>query len=63
MEIQCFSFTLDNIAFTQSNYVDAHMDYELYQNVDKSVHRLFKLPNNNLPIYDLLHGNGIYHFY
>jgi murein DD-endopeptidase MepM/ murein hydrolase activator NlpD len=59
---QFFSFTLDNISFTQSSYVDAHMDYELFQNEDQSVHRLFKLPNNNLPIYNLVHGSGIFHF-
>jgi murein DD-endopeptidase MepM/ murein hydrolase activator NlpD len=57
-----FSFMLDNISFTQSSYVDAHMDYDLYINEDKSVHRLFKLPNNNLPIYTIPNGNGIYHF-
>jgi murein DD-endopeptidase MepM/ murein hydrolase activator NlpD len=57
-----FSFIIDNISFMQTSYADAHMDYELYMNEDKSVHRLFKLPNNNLPIYNTFRSNGIYHF-
>jgi murein DD-endopeptidase MepM/ murein hydrolase activator NlpD len=57
-----FSFELDNISFNQSSNVDAHMDYDLYINEDQSVHRLFKLPNNNLPIYNVSQGNGICHF-
>ncbi len=60
-ETKYFSFILDNIFFVQTSYANAHMDYDLYVNQDKTVHRLFKLPNNNLPIYSIPNGNGLYH--
>jgi murein DD-endopeptidase MepM/ murein hydrolase activator NlpD len=44
-------FTIDAIPFDKTRYVNAHMDYELKSEENKSVHRLFLLPNNKLPIY------------
>ncbi len=46
-----FSFAIDNISFLKTRYINAHMDYELKAIEGRSVHRLFKLPNNRLPIY------------
>jgi murein DD-endopeptidase MepM/ murein hydrolase activator NlpD len=57
-----FSFRIDEISYSQTDYVNAHMDYELKVLEDKSVHRFFKLPNNKLPIYNCSLENGVYHF-
>jgi hypothetical protein len=46
-----FSFFIDSISFLKTRYINAHMDYELKIHENRSVHRLFMLPNNNLPIY------------
>ncbi len=46
-----FSFSIDAISFSHTRYINAHMDYELKSSEGKSVHRLFRLPNNQLPIY------------
>lgn len=54
-----FGFTIDNISFTNTRYINAHMDYELKLNKGKSVHRLFSLPNNRLPVYHNPDDEGI----
>ena len=55
-----YGFKIDEIPFSDTRYVNAHMDYDLKISGGKSVHRLFALPNNNLSIYTTDTGNGIY---
>ncbi len=50
-DVRMFSFSIDAISFLKTRYINAHMDYDLKINEGKSVHRLFMLPNNTLPIY------------
>ncbi len=54
-----FMFQIDAISFVNSRFVNAHMDYELKVDKGKSVHRLFALPNNSLPIYSNTLDNGL----
>jgi len=54
-----FMFQIDAVSFGNSRYVNAHMDYDLKINEGRSVHRLFLLPNNSLPIYSCPDGNGL----
>ena len=54
-----FMFKLDAISFVNSRFVNAHMDYELKTEQSKSVHRLFLLPNNSLPIYSYTFDKGL----
>jgi hypothetical protein len=54
-----YGFTIDNISFANTRYINAHMDYELKVNEGKSVHRLYSLPNNRLRIYSHSEDNGI----
>jgi hypothetical protein len=58
-DIPRFMFQLDAISFANSRYVNAHMDYELKTEEGRSVHRLFRLPNNLLPIYTASIENGL----
>ena len=58
-DIPWFMFQIDAISFANSRYVNAHMDYDLKINDRKSVHRLFKLPNNSLPIYSYSVDDGL----
>jgi hypothetical protein len=55
-----FSFTIDNISFAQSKFINAHMDYELKLTENTGIHRLFKLPNDNLNIYNFSSKDGIF---
>jgi len=57
--ITSYSFKLNEIPFSESRYVNAHMDYQLKINNKKKVHRLHLLPNNKLNIYEKVINNGI----
>lgn len=56
-----FMFQIDAVSFGNSRYVNAHMDYEMKIQENRSVHRLFLLPNNKLPIYSSPNGNGLFY--
>lgn len=58
-DIPLFMFQIDAISFANSRFVNAHMDYELKTDQGKSVHRLFALPNNTLPIYSYAPERGL----
>ncbi len=60
-DVNLFSFTIDAITFLNTRYVYAHMDYDLKISEGRSVHRLFKLPNNRLSIYDKNLCKPLYH--
>jgi hypothetical protein len=57
----CISYSIDGISFGNGRYVNAHMDYELKINEKRSVHRMFPLMNNKLPIYNKYGRNELYH--
>jgi hypothetical protein len=59
-DVKLFSFTIDDISFAQTKYINAHMDYELKITENTGINRLFKLPNNKLNIYGYYPDNGIY---
>lgn len=56
-----FNFIIDNIPFDLTKGINAHMDYDLKVNENTGVHRLFKLPNDPLPIYKESITDGIIH--
>jgi hypothetical protein len=54
-----FHFTMEAIGFHESKYLNAHLDYAHYKKSKGKYTRLFKLPNNQLSIYDPNYQNGI----
>lgn len=60
-DVSLFSFTIDAISFLKTRYINAHMDYDLKISEGRSVHRLFKLPNNQLSIYNKNIYTSLYH--
>lgn len=46
-----FGFRIDEISFSNTRYINAHMDYDIKYQEGRNVHRLYSLPNNKLPIY------------
>lgn len=53
-----FAFTLDEIPFEQTRYMNAHIDYKLKVNQNLFSHRCFPLEGNKLPIYYTGSGKG-----
>jgi len=54
-----YGFELDAIPFSQTRYLNAHIDYLARQNSQGFFHRCYKLPGNALNIYDEYDGRGI----
>lgn len=46
-----FAFAMDEIAFDQTRYLNAHIDYKLKVNENLFSHRCYPLEGNKLPIY------------
>jgi hypothetical protein len=49
---------IDRLDFGVKRYMNAHADYQLLKKEKKSIHRTFTLPDNRLPIYKTIRGNG-----
>ena len=49
---------MDEFAFSETRYINAHIDYEERIRNGTKAHRLHRLPNDRLRIYDTLDKNG-----
>ncbi len=56
--VPVFSFTMNNLNQNLNSHYKAHIDQKEYLNTGKIYHRLFKLPGNELEIYDLASENS-----
>lgn len=56
--VPVFSFTMNNLNQNLNSHYKAHIDQIEYLNTGKIYHRLFKLPGNELEIYDLASENS-----
>jgi len=54
-----YSFDFDKLSFAENRYLNAHIDYKEKIDHKKTYHRLFKLPGNNLSIYETRINDGI----
>ena len=54
-----YSHVLEEFSFSETRYINAHIDYEERISSGKKVHRLYRLPNDKLRIYGHLENNGI----
>ncbi|TFH26851.1 MAG: M23 family metallopeptidase [Bacteroidia bacterium] len=53
-----YRHVMDEFAFSETRYVNAHMDYQAFATSGAKAHRLYRLPNNRLRIYDKEAGNN-----
>lgn len=56
--IPVFAFTMNNLNQNLNSHYKAHIDQKEYLNTGKIYHRLFKLPGNELDIYDISSENS-----
>lgn len=52
-----YRHVMDEFAFSETRYINAHTDYQLRASSGVKAHRLHRLPNNRLRIYDKEVGN------
>jgi len=60
--IPVFNYKMDAFAFSESRYVNSHIDYETLQKENIYVERAFILPNDRLSVYSNVINNGIVNF-
>ena len=54
---------MDEFSFSETRYVNAHIDYGEKMTSGRKVHRLFRLPNDQLRIYRQMENNGALDLY
>tara|TARA_B100001142_G_scaffold301946_1_gene328040 strand:+ start:2872 stop:4572 length:1701 start_codon:yes stop_codon:yes gene_type:complete len=54
-----YKFTVDELDFSTTRYINAHIDYKEKRERKNKYHRCYKLPNNNLTNYSNLINKGI----
>lgn len=57
-----FKYVMDGFAFTESRYVNSHMDYETYMKDNIRIEKLFALPNDKLTAYKTMLNRGVFNF-
>lgn len=57
-----YKFTVDELDFNTTRYINAHIDYCEKEESKNKYHRCYKLPNNKLTNYSNLINNGIINF-
>ncbi len=60
--VRLFRYSMDSFSFTESRYVNSHIDYETYQKENYFIERAFKLPNDRLSAYKEVINRGLYNF-
>lgn len=58
-EQPAFSFKMDSISYNETRYVNASIDYRVYEKQKKYIQYLFQLPGNNLGIFSKKGQQGL----
>ncbi|WP_340202721.1 M23 family metallopeptidase [Ascidiimonas sp. W6] len=58
-DIPYFSYDLEKFSFTETRYINAHIDYNFYKTNKNRIQKIFKWPKNPLSIYRLTKNDGI----
>lgn len=56
------SFEIDEIDFNLTRYINSHIDYEVFKQNNKGIHKTFIEPGNKLEIYKQTYNSGIFEF-
>jgi hypothetical protein len=57
-----FKYVMDSFSFSESRYINSHIDYETYMKDKIYIQRTFLLPNDKLSAYRNLVNRGIFFF-
>lgn len=58
-ELSFYQHKMEEFSFSESRYVNAHIDYGEKMNSGRKYQRLYRLPNDKLSIYGKLENNGV----
>jgi hypothetical protein len=57
-----FRYVMDDFSFSESRYINSHIDYEMYMKERTYIERTFLLPNDKLSVYENVVNRGIFNF-
>ena len=57
-----FKYVMDEFSFTETRYINSHIDYETFMKERTYVHRTWVLPNDKLSVYRNVENRGIFNF-
>lgn len=57
-----FNYKMEEFAYSESKYINSHIDYETYMRDNIYVERTFVLPNDKLSVYKNVVNRGVYLF-
>jgi hypothetical protein len=60
--VAIFKYTMDGFSFTESRFVNSHIDYETFMRDNTYIERAFVLPNDKLSTYSEVINRGLYNF-
>ncbi|MDF1559261.1 MAG: M23 family metallopeptidase [Bacteroidales bacterium] len=60
--LKIYSFTADRFSYSESRYINSHIDYTAKTSTNEYIHRLFIQPGNGLSMYDGHVNRGILSF-
>lgn len=57
-----FKYVMDDFSFSESRYINSHIDYETFTRDKIFIQKTFVLPNDKLNAYDNLVSRGLFYF-
>lgn len=60
--LKIYGFTADRFSYSESRYINSHIDYGARVMANEFIHRLYMQPGNRLSMYDHLMGRGVLRF-
>jgi hypothetical protein len=60
--VSVFSYVMEGFSFTESRYVNSHIDYETFMRDNIYIERMFVLPGDRLSSYKHVTGRGLINF-
>jgi hypothetical protein len=60
--VPVFRYKMDGFSFSESRYINSHIDYETYIRNGIYIERAFALPNDRLSVYKEMVNRGIFNF-
>jgi hypothetical protein len=60
--ISIFRYVMDSFSFSESRYINSHIDYEASLRDNIYIERTFRLPNDKLSVYKAITNKGIFNF-
>ncbi len=60
--LKVYGFTADRFSYSESRYINSHIDYAAKVTANEYIHRLYLQPGNRLSMYSRLAGRGVLRF-